>query len=144
MGELILGVDPGGTNGLAWFKEDYQLDGFAHVKLDDLPAWLGAHEPKPTIIVMENYTLWKNKAMVQSGSNMPASQGIGMVKTYAQMIGAKVVMQPHTILQTAVKMSQMPMPKDHAKSHWISAYNHAFWYMVKEGYRQVEMDEEDK
>lgn len=140
----ILGVDPGGMNGLAWFKDDYQLEGFNQISLNDFPIWLDQHQPVPDLVVLENYRLWKHKALQQSGSDMPASQAIGMVKAYCKVRGIKLVEQSPQILEAAQKMSQMKMPSDHSQSHWVSAYNHVFWYMVKQGYRQVEMAEEDK
>lgn len=135
----VLAVDPGGMNGLAWFREDYELEGFAQVKLDDLTMWLENHGPKPDVVILENYKLWKHKALQQSGSDMPASQGIGIVKSYVKRNKMQLVEQSPQILQTAVLMSQMPMPADHSKSHWVSAYNHAFWWMVKQGHRKVDM-----
>lgn len=140
----ILAIDPGGMNGLAWFKEDYQLEGFAQVKLDDLVLWLENHEPKPELVILEDYRLWKHKALQQSGSNMPASRGIGHVESYCTRNRIKLVKQSPQVLEPAQKMSQMKMPSDHSQSHWVSAYNHAYWYMVKQGFRQVEMAEEDK
>lgn len=135
----VLAVDPGGTNGLAWFDENYQFVGMAQVKLDELPIWLDKHEPKPDVIVLENYRLWKHKALQQAGSTMPASQGIGMVKSYATINGIKVVEQSPQILDGAQKQTQMFMPKDHSQSHWVSAYNHGMWYLIGQGHRKVEM-----
>lgn len=142
----ILAIDPGGMNGLAWFSsaDNYQLTGFDQVSLNDFPLWLDAHEPIPDVVVFENYRLWKHKAMQQSGSTMPASQAIGMIKAYCTVRGIRMVEQSPQDLAVAQKMSQFPMPKDHSKSHWVSAYNHAFFWMVKQGYRQIEMDDEDK
>jgi hypothetical protein len=140
----ILGIDPGGMNGLAWFGSDYQLKGFTQVNLHDFPLWLDAHQPIPDVVILENYRLWKHKALQQSGSDMPASQAIGMVKMYCKVRGITIVEQSPQILEPAQKMSQMPLPADHSKSHWVSAYNHVFWWLVKQGYRQVEMDAEDK
>lgn len=142
----ILGIDPGGMNGLAWFSSSsgYQLTGFTQVSLNDFPLWLDAHEPIPDVVVYEDYRLFKGKALQQSGSDMPASQAIGMIKAYCSVRGIKVIKQPSNILPQAALMSQLPMPADHSKSHWISAYNHAFYWMVSQGYREVEMDEKDK
>lgn len=140
----VLGVDPGGMNGLAWFNDAYEFEGFAQVKLDDLPIWLNEHKPKPDVVILENYKLWKHKALQQSGSTMPASQGIGMVKSYCKVNGIKLVEQSPQILQTAVLMTGMPLPKDHSQSHWVSAFNHAKWWMIQEGYAQVVIAEEDK
>lgn len=136
----LLAIDPGGMNGVAWWDEDnYQLAGFNQVKIDDFTIWLENHVPKPDVIVIEDFRLRKGKALQQSGSNMPASQVIGMVDSYCKRNGIKMVKQPAYILATAVQMSQMPLPKDHSKSHWVSAYNHGFWYLVQNGYRKVDL-----
>ena len=135
----VLAVDPGGMNGLAWFKENGDLDGFNQVKLDDFAVWLENHEPKPDVVVVEDYRLRKGKALQQSGSNMPASQAIGIVDSYCKRNHIQMVKQPAYILATAVKMTQMPLPKDHSQSHWVAAYNHGFWYLVKQGIRRVDM-----
>lgn len=135
----LLAIDPGGMNGIAWFNETYGLEGFTQVKLEELPVWLDRHQPVPDIVILENYRLWKHKALQQSGSTMPASQGVGMVKSYCKIKGIKLVEQSPQILQTAVKMSQMPLPKDHSQSHWVSAYNHGFWYLVQQGLTKVDM-----
>lgn len=140
----VMAIDPGGTNGIAWFDDNYQLESFAHVKLANLPEWLSLHKPKPDIVIVENFRLWKHMALRQAGSHMPASQGIGIIKSYCFYNGIQLVEQSPQILQTAVLMSQMPLPKDHSKSHWVSAYNHAFWWLVQNGYREVEMEETDK
>lgn len=118
------------------------MKGFAQVKLKDLPEWLANHEPTPDLIVYEGFTLHKNKAIQQSGSNMPASQAIGMIKSYAAMSKIKLVEQPANILATAVMMTQMPLPSNHSQSHWVSAYNHGFFWLVKNGFRKVEMEDE--
>lgn len=137
----LLGVDPGGTNGLAWFNLEYQLEGFTQVKLDDLPDWLEEHTPKPDLIIIENYRLWKHRAIQQAGSSLPAAQAIGMVKSYATRNKIKIEEQSPQILQNAQKMSQMKMPGDHTNSHWVSAYLHGYWWLVKHNYRQVDMED---
>ena len=140
----LLGIDPGGMNGLAWYDESYQLEGFTQVKLADLPSWLEALDPKPTVIVYENFKLWKHRALQQSGSDLPAAQAIGIIKSYASRHGIELVNQSPQILGSAEKMCQMKMPADHSQSHWVSAHLHAQWYLVKNGYIQVEMQECDK
>lgn len=137
----LLGIDPGGVNGLAWFDEEYNLSGFTQVTLNELPHWLEEHEPKPTLIVLENYKLWKHRALQQAGSSMPAAQAIGMVKSYATRNNIELIEQSPQILENAQKMSQVKMPSDHSQSHWVAAYLHGFWYLVKNEYTQVDMEE---
>jgi hypothetical protein len=135
----ILAIDPGGMNGIAWFGDNHELAGYAQVKLEELPKWLNDHDPRPDLIVYENFRLWKHKAVKQSGSDMPASQAVGMIKSYASIYGVSLVDQSPQILATAQKMTQMFMPSDHSQSHWVSAYNHGMWYLIQQGHRKVEM-----
>lgn len=137
----LLAIDPGGMNGLAWFKENYDLDGFTQVSLDDLPHWLEDHDPEPDMIVVENYKLWKHRALQQSGSSMPAAQAIGMVKSYAARKHIPWIEQSPQILENAQKMSQVKMPSDHSQSHWVSAYLHGYWYLVKNKYVEIKMED---
>ena len=140
----LLAIDPGGMNGLAWYDEDYNMVAFAHVKLADLPEWLESHSTTPTLIVYENFKLWKHRALQQSGSDLPAAQGIGIIKSYASRHGIETVNQSPQILKQAEMMTQMKMPADHSQSHWVSAHLHAQWYFIKNGYKQVEMALEDR
>lgn len=141
----ILGVDPGGTNGLAWFDDEYHISGYNQVSLEDFPIFLQQHEPTPDLIVLENYRLWKHRAIQQAGSSLPAAQAIGMVKAYAKIRGIPIVEQSPQILQNAEKMSGMSMKgQSHNKTHWIAAYNHAYWYMVKNDLVKVYIPEEDR
>ena len=134
-----MAIDPGGMNGLYWWDENYQDAGFAQVKLKDLPEWLEAHLPTPELIVYENYRLWSHKAKQQSGSDMPAPQAVGIIKSYAARNKIELFDQSPQILTSAEKMSQVKMPSDHSQSHWVSAYLHGYWYLVKNGYRTVDL-----
>lgn len=139
----VLAIDPGGMNGIAWFNEKYDLEGFHQVKLEELPEWLHNYKPTPDIIVYENFKLWKHRALQQSGSSLPAAQAIGMLKSYAAINKIQLVDQSPQILNPAQKMFQMKMPSDHSQGHWVSAYLHGSWYLVKQGLKRVEMEEAD-
>jgi hypothetical protein len=142
---LILGVDPGGTTGLAWFNKDYKLEGWNQVSLEDLPLFLERHAPVPDLIVLENFRLWKHRALQQAGSSLPAAQAIGMVKAYGKIRGIPIVEQSPQILESAQKMSGYKMKGlAHSKTHWIAAANHVYWYMVKNDLVKVYIPEEDR
>ena len=132
-------------NGVCWWDgDDYRFAGYDQVKLNDLPVWLNSLDPTPDIIVYENFKLWKHRALQQSGSDLPAAQAIGMIKSYAMIHDITLVDQSPQILGSAAKMSGMKMPTDHSLSHWISAYNHSFWWLVKHGHKKVQMEAADK
>ena len=138
----VLAIDPGGTNGMCWWDgDDFHMVAYDHVSLHDLPLWLHSFSPRPEVIVYENFKLWKHRALQQAGSDLPAAQAIGMIKSYASIYKIKTVDQSPQILTSAQKMSQMKLPTDHSQSHWVSAYNHGFWWLVKNGHRKVEMPE---
>lgn len=141
----LLAIDPGGSNGMAWWDgPDNEFRGFDQCKLDKLPEWLESFYPKPDLILYENFKLWKHRALQQSGSDLPAAQAIGVIKSYAVRNKIKLVDQSPQILVSAQKMSQMKMPSDHSQSHWVSAYNHGFWLLVKHYGKKVIMAEADK
>lgn len=139
----ILAIDPGGMNGVAWF-EDAVWTGSDQIKLADLPKWLHKYEPRPDLIVYENFKLWKHRAIQQSGSDLPAAQAIGMIKSYASIYGIPLVDQSPQILKPAEMASQMKMPSDHSQSHWVSAYLHGYWYLVNKGLMKVYIAKADR
>ena len=134
----LLAIDPGGMNGVCWW-DDAQMIEADQVKLKDLPIWLNEFMPKPDIIVYENFKLWKHRALQQSGSDLPAAQAIGMIKSYAMIHNINTVDQSPQILTSSSKMAQMKMPSDHSESHWVSAYLHGYWWLVKHGHKKVDM-----
>ena len=136
---IMLAIDPGGVNGIYWWDDEYKDAGFAQVKLKDLPEWLEAHLPIPDLIVFENYRLWKHKALQQSGSDMPAAQAVGIIKSYTIRNNIDLLEQSPQILKQAELMTQVKMPSDHTQSHWVSAYLHGMYYLMKNGHRVVDL-----
>ena len=137
---ILLAIDPGGMNGTCTFV-DSQMTSYDQVKIADLTIWLEDYSPKPDLILYENYRLWKHKSLQQSGSDMPAPQAIGIIKSYAARNSITLIDQSPQILKQAELMSQVKMPSDHTQSHWVSAYLHGYWYLVKNGYRKVDLGE---
>lgn len=76
-------VDPGGTCGIVeWIDGVWDV---SSCSLDDLPVWLDS----PSIIkygflAAEVYYLQSSRARQQAGSDMPASQAIGMMRQMSQ------------------------------------------------------------
>lgn len=132
--KLLLGVDPGKTTGWALFENGLpvtwgQAKGVEafDIELDDI---VQAYGP-PNIVIVEDFALFRGKALQQSGSKMEASQVIGVMASFARRHKAELVKQPSNILPIAQKWSKMNMPSNHSTSHWVSAYNHAWYYLVR-------------
>lgn len=140
---MILAVDPGVTIGWAIFYSDGEIHSFGQIHKDDFPQWLADQEFEFHTIVVEDYVLYRKKAVKQSGSNMPASLVIGQLEMFAAQQGAKLVKQQADILPQAQKLSGLKMPSDHSISHQFSALNHGVYWLIKEGIRKNALERGD-
>lgn len=140
---MYLAIDPGGTNGWATFSAEGNVTGLGQVSLEDLPEFMEALSPVPHTIIYEDFRLLKKKALQQSGSNMPASQGIGVIKSYAKRHNCFTVEQPASIKPDAQRFTQVRPPSNHANSHQIDAYNHGMYYLIKKGVAKTALEEEN-
>lgn len=133
---MLLAFDPGETTGWASFSEQGEPTGNGQVsivELIDLVERFKESEEPISIIIYEDFKLYKHKASRQVGSRMPASQAIGIIRTLIRVTGAKEVTQMSDILSTAQKWTQVFPPGAHADSHRYDAYNHGMYYLIKEG-----------
>jgi len=139
--ERLLSIDPGKHVGWAIFENGTVKDLGAISGVEKFDEWLHEVPAKygpVDVVVMEDFRLFRHKAQQQIGSRFEASQVIGLVTSWARRNKAELVMQNADILGIAPKWSKMPMPKDHSKSHHVSAYNHAFYYLVTNDMRLPE------
>lgn len=135
-----LSVDPGKHTGWAiWNVKGEFLDmGTTHSNDElhtKLETFSGIHE-----VIYEDFLLFKHKAKDQVGSRMPASQAIGIIETFARQWGAKITKQPSHIKNQAELLSGMSTKKmAKSETHKIDAYNHGFFYLVKNKIIQVQI-----
>ena len=126
----LIAFDPGKATGWAIFQDGLPKD-FGDIrglsKLDDFLIALDDID----FAVYEDFRLYSHKALQQSGSHMEASQAIGKIEIWAKMRKIACIAQPANVLPVAQLWSKMKMPRNHDKSHHISAYNHAVYYLVK-------------
>jgi hypothetical protein len=147
---MYLAFDPGKTTGWARFKDDGSADGYGQVSINELiglcEQWKVEDLEGDSIIaiIVEDFVLFKHKAVQQTGSKMEASQAIGILRALASATGAKFVLQPSNIKSTAEKFTQLKPPSNHKNSHWVDAFNHGAYYLINAGIRktQLEMDNE--
>lgn len=138
----ILAFDPGDTTGVAIFSDQGELKQMTQLKLQDLIDFLGGYEFPVSLVIVEDFRLFKRKAMQQVGSTMPAPQVIGAIKTFASMKGVEVVLQPANIKPLALKWSGIIMPGNHADSHQWDAYLHGYYWLVSNGILQTKLQRE--
>jgi len=134
--------DPGVMNGWCIFDEQGNELEMGQVSLDDLSLFLD-NDPRftsPTLVGYEGYTIFRKKAMAHTGSKVPTAQAIGIIKSYAQRKGVKLVEQPSSILKTAQMLTGVALPSDHSISHQFAAFNHGAYYFIEKGLRKTALE----
>jgi hypothetical protein len=127
---MLLALDPGDLTGLALFHDDGRLERRWIADLDHTLEYLEDCTDTISVIVIEDFILFRKRAQSQVGSRFKASQVIGAAKLFARRQKAKVVIQPSGILTIAEQLSGVKKPSDHRKSHDIDAFNHGYYYLV--------------
>lgn len=136
--KMLMAIDPGKYTGWAIINNGFDTSFGICNGLEEFANWL-EEQPIPDVIVYEGYKLFKNKALKQSGSQMDAPQAIGILKSYALRKKVPAHVQFSDILPIAQLWSKMPLPKNHDISHGISAYNHGFYWLVKNKMVQIKV-----
>lgn len=127
-----LSFDPGDSSGWAGFNSDGTLADFGTcIGLDALTDQVQIMSAK--VYVIEEYRLYRQKALQQSGSKLLTVQAIGIIKAEARRNRAKVVEQPAAIKKVAEMWTGYKPSGDHKHSHFIDAINHGLYYLHKEG-----------
>lgn len=129
----IIGVDPGKTSGVAIFKGNGDLYSVMQFDIDQMIQFTNEYEPDVAVVVVEDYLTFRQRAQEQVGSRQHASQVIGMMKVFAARKGARFVLQPAARKEEGRKLSGKNPPSNHAYSHQVDAYNHAFFWMHRAG-----------
>lgn len=130
-----MAFDPGKVTGFATFTQNG-----TPVEMGHIPDWsegvmkfLGmpvfANEPVK-VVICEAYQI-RGRAQTVDSNAIRTRAVISVIKNFAALQGARLVMQQSSILPIAAKFSGMEMPKDHSLSHQISAFNHG-WYRLTE------------
>lgn len=138
-----MGIDPGGTTGIAVVEVSTNHDGsvftcIAALEAKGIPEVLDAlNGYRPQHIVLELFTLYPWLAQSMSWNQMHPSQVIGAVKgwCYNQKEAPVLVEQPASVrkgikapMLKALGCGRIVRGKDHAKD----ALRHALWYCWKQ------------
>lgn len=132
---IVVGFDPGLTTGICVFEQDgddakpMAYDNVHFLRILDYLE----NMPVPAVVIIEDFQLLPHKAMKLAGSKFETIQAIGMIMAYAHKHKAEMHKQSPTIKKVAEKLTQTPPPKNHATGHWVDAYNHAMYWMIKNG-----------
>lgn len=130
---LVLGVDPGKTTGIAVFEGNGTFKFANQLSIQEMENLAASFNEPIAVIVVEDYLTFRQRAVQQTGSRQHASQVIGMMKVLAKRTGARFVLQPAARKEEGAKLSGKKPPSNHAFSHQVDAYNHAFFWLYQAG-----------
>jgi hypothetical protein len=145
---MFIAVDPGQNVGVASFGSDGS-DGNRFVNdLSDFRIFLRniydvvKHSTENAKVhwIVEDFSLRQDRALEQTGSDMPASKCIGMVDLIDHMLEnrSQLTMVPPSHLSTGLKLAgfkQYARRGIHAPDH-IAAYAHGVKFLIDQGLRR--------
>lgn len=138
---ITVAFDPGLTTGYCIFDDASPVSyGQIHfLKLVELVEGL----PKPDVVVYENFQLFGHKAKQQIGSKFETVQAIGIIKSWAKRNKAEQIEQRPSDKAIAQKWTGIvPTGAHNTNSHWVDAFNHGMFYLIKQGIAKSKLEEE--
>lgn len=138
--DKLLSVDPGKSTGWAIFSIpnlEPEHRGIARSvdEFTDLLIKFGKASALRAV-VLEDYI--QRGYTNTTGSRMEASQIIGALKFFTKFVGVPIHLQPSSVLPIAQRWSaDFPMPKDHRKSHDVSAILHGRYWLINNKYANI-------
>jgi len=129
----VLSFDPGQTTGWCYQTED-QIIAFGQAK--DLVELMDVCELYSGItdhVVIEDYVVRGDKISSHVGGRLPTIQMIGYLKAWSlqQKLGHPTLYSPRLKPIQQKQTGMRPVGK-HSDNHWVDAYNHGRWYLIKE------------
>src|SRR5687767_6290976 len=90
----FLALDPGLHTGWALWKSDGGFIDMGTIHGEkELHDFLAGLPSTIEVVIIEDFVLFKNKAVKQAGSKMPAPKAIAQIETFARLWEAKIVKQ---------------------------------------------------
>jgi hypothetical protein len=132
----LLAIDPGMMLGWAMFNEG-EVTNLGQIHFKDFTQWL-EDQPRMDLIIVEDFRLFKHKALQQSGSRLETVKCIGIIESYATRNKVNVVLQSSNILPIAEKWTGQKRPSKHEVGHKICAYLHGEYYLIKNNFKEVQ------
>lgn len=129
----VLSFDPGETTGWCYQDMDKILAVGQANGLEELIDVCAKHDGIVDHVVIEDYIILNKKAGSHSGSRVPTIQMIGFLKSWCiQQKLQQPTLYPARMKPIQQKQTQMKPIGAHKDNHWVDAYNHGRWYLIKE------------
>ncbi len=128
-----LGVDPGISNGVCGYNARYYLAFMWTINESDMNDFLEQFDMIDTCVI-ENYTLYPNKAQAQIYSDMVTSRVIGRFEGWTARKGIRLVKQPASLKKVGYAWIGQKQPsKSDPQNHAKDAHVHFMYWAIKSG-----------
>ena len=146
----VIGFDPGETTGWAVLDNNGKMLTGGNVKsiewegigkkkkasisadLLDLLDTLKANEYE--MVVIEEYRVQQGKQMMHTGKPVVTEQIVGILKAWAIRGRSRIMLYRNTDKKIQQMHSQQKPHGAHSGSHYVDAYNHAWWWLFQNKY----------
>jgi len=151
---VFIAIDPGANTGVATFTNEgkdikrtvmREAEFLNFLKMVYSSVYAQAvDKPESKIgltFIIEDFHLRMDKALDQTGSNMPSSQIIGSVKMIDNLLDerSEIIMQRPDVLSTALKWAGFSKYANNRRLHPpddIAAYSHGVFHLINAGLRK--------
>lgn len=137
---MYLAFDPGETTGLAEFDHYGELVFKDQLRFNDLVDYCRDYDKVLHAVIVEDFKILGPKAKSFIGNRMETIQAIGVIRAMALQRNCEYVLQDRGIKGIAVKLTGLKPVGPHSQSHWIDAYNHGCYYLIRQGIRKPELE----
>ena len=142
---MYLAFDPGETTGWASFSNDGNIADKGQLNFNDLCSFLDNYCFPIEAVICEDFRIKRQKAKAFIGNRMETIQAIGAIRAFASRQKVPYILQDSGIKSIAEKwtgVSTKGLP--HSQTHWIDAFNHGAYYLVRQGIRKTRLEDNGK
>ena len=137
-----LAFDPGETTGYCKFAEDGIPVLYGQVPWIGLMDLLNSRDHNVKAFICEDFIIRSTHAKRFVGNKMETIQAIGAIKAEAARRKIPCIMQDSGIIGVAEKWTQISKKgKSHSETHFIDAFNHGAYYLIKKGIKKTWIEE---
>ena len=139
---MYLAFDPGETTGVCEFWENGNMANKHQFDFNDLVTFLFTYKEPVAAVICEDFKIRGGKAKSFTGNRMEVVQAIGAIRSFAVSKKCKYILQDASIKPMAQRQTQVFPKGAHADTHWVDAFNHGAFYLIRQGIRKTFLQQE--
>lgn len=135
-----LAIDPGDTSGWATFDDQGKLTGMGQFREGEFVKEISELLHSDLLhVIIEDYVLFKHKAMAQTnsrGRNLSTAKMVGKIEMLAELKEVPYTKQESRVYPIGAMWGGFEIPSNHSISHQYVAAAHGIYYLQQNGIRK--------